>query len=557
MKYSNRIYKPSVRKRIAYWTAFRVAMSYLFLYLKSWFWGKAYYERNISALHLKNANLIKEKIVLLQGLFVKFGQLISILSNILPDEFRAPLEALQDKNPPRPYEEVAGVIQKELGAAPKNIFTTFDTEPIASASIGQVHRATIEGREVVVKVQHSNIEEIAKADLAIQRYLVSLWAFFWNMKGIEHSYEQVKLMIDDELNYKKEADSMKLVASNLKSLKSLKIRVPEVLEQYSTQKVMTCEYCEGINIGNIEGIEAWNINRTDLAKRLTSVYCQMIIADGFYHADPHPGNILVNRKGEIILIDFGATAQLSTQVKDAIPKLIDAIIKNDTEKIIDGLQLMGFVGRGKDAEEIAERLVVTFRDFLENEVQIEGLNIKDIKLNSGLESLGTLLKQIDLSEVFKTIQIPKDWVLLNRAIVLLMGTTFHLAPEFDTLTVVKPYLQEHIAKGKEGISQMILNSIKNQITTSIALPNELQKYLKKANKGVLKYEIKNLDKSVQLIYALGQQFLFLTLTLAGIYFTRHIDKALHPNWHKIGIGLIFIAIFLFLKAWWRGKKIRF
>jgi len=212
---SNKNYRPFVRKYKAYKTALIVAFSYLKLSLSSKIFGKKYYQKRIQALHLKNANRVKKTILELQGLFIKIGQLISILSNVLPDEFREPLESLQDKIPARPYDEVEKTIIREFGKTPQELFTTFDKTPLAAASIGQVHRATLEGKEVVVKVQHLNIPITSKADLVILANLVKIHAFFMDVNGLDHLYEQVRLMVEDELDYKREANSMNIIRENI------------------------------------------------------------------------------------------------------------------------------------------------------------------------------------------------------------------------------------------------------------------------------------------------------------------------------------------------------
>ena len=328
---TNKNHHPFIRKYKAYKTALVVTFSYLKLNLLSKIFGKKYYTKRIQALHLKNANRVKDTILELQGLFIKIGQLISILSNVLPDEFREPLESLQDKIPARPYAEVEQTIIRELGNSPDQIFTTFNKEPLAAASIGQVHRATLNGKEIVVKVQHLNIPITSKADLVILKNLVRLHAFFMDMKGLDHLYEQVKQMVSDELDYKREANSMNIIRKNLKEELDLRVIIPEVFEEYSTERVLVTAFCQGVKIGEVAQLDAWEINRADLAQRLLELYCKMVLIDGFYQADPHPGNILVNSAGDLCLLDYGATARLTETSKTAIPELLEAVLKDNTE----------------------------------------------------------------------------------------------------------------------------------------------------------------------------------------------------------------------------------
>jgi ubiquinone biosynthesis protein len=550
MSEKSKIFYPSVRKRKAYWTAFIVFWSYYVLHLKSKVFGKAYFDKRVKKLHEKNATLIKNRVQELQGLFIKFGQLISNLSNALPQEFRGPLEELQDHIRAKPFAEIRQTIKEELGDYPDKLFTSFDKNALAAASIGQVHRARIGKEDVVVKIQHANIQVIARADLEILKNLVKIHAFFMDMKGLDHMYEQVRQVIEEELDYTQEAESMRAIAKNLKSVPELRVKIPRVFPKYSSSKILVSSFCEGTKIGHLDEIKSWDLNLEDLAKRLIELYCKMVLVDGFYHADPHPGNILVNKKGELILLDFGAVAHLNPNMKKAIPELIEAVIKNDTEATVAALRKMGFLGSDKESEKYVEKIIGIFRKFLQDEVQLDGLNFQNIKLNSGLSSLTSIIKAVDLRDVSNTIHIPKDYILLNRTIVLLIGNIFHLAPQMNALNVVRPYAQKHILGKDGGFTQLIVNTFKNQITTAISLPNELSQFLKTANKGELEYEVKGLEDGFKKMYNLGQQFLFSILLIIAIYFKLNyfIDENSFwwwINWVIIGIfGVLFLKVLL-------------
>lgn len=544
MNHSN-IFSPRVRRRKAYATAFRVFWSYFFLDLKSKIFGKAYHQKRIKKLHLRNAERVKNRLKELQGLFIKFGQLVSNLSNILPEEFREPLEELQDKIPARAYQEIRATIQNELGDTPENIFEQFKEEPLAAASIGQVHRAVLDGEEVVVKIQHHNIDAIAKADLAILKNLVRIHAYFMDMRGLDHTYDQVRLMIEDELDYRCEAKSMQRVADNLLDVPELQIRIPEVKAAYSTSKVLVSTYCEGVNMGNLQEIEAWGLDTQDLSKRLIELYCKMVLVDGFYHADPHPGNILVNQFGEIILLDFGAVAHLSPAFKQAFTELIEAVIRNDTEATVAALRKMGFLGDDQESVKFVEQLISDFKEFLQEEVELDGLNFQNIKLNSGLSSLAGLLKKVNLREVSNKIQIPKEHILLNRTIVLLVGNAYHLAPNLNVLEVVRPYIKKHVLGKERDYTKLLVNTFKNQITTAVSLPHEIAYFLKSAKESQLESELKAVKQNVQQLHRVMQQLLYSVLLFGLIYFLQQYDLEAYKLWrnlHFLAIGLVGVML---------------
>ncbi|MBR9920613.1 MAG: AarF/ABC1/UbiB kinase family protein [Bacteroidetes bacterium] len=542
------IYKPRVRRRKAYAVAIRVLWSYLWLRFLSRFRGKAWYKRKVSSLNTRSADRIKKTILELQGLFIKFGQLISILSNVLPLAFREPLESLQDKIPPRPYEEVSATLKTQLGKSPEALFDHFEKEPIAAASIGQVHRARLGQEEVVVKIQHANIEVTAKADLIIIKNLLRLVARFYQIRGFEHLYEQVKVMISEELDYQREATAMKLIAESFETDNDYRLSIPEVFSEFTTPKVLVARFHKGVSIGNIKQLDAWKIDRKDLMDRLIRAYCKMILLDGFYHADPHPGNILVNEAGELILLDFGATAMLSPKMKGAIPKLIQAVIRDDDAEMVEALQEMGCISRSKDSFRTAEKFLGTLKEFMNSEVEINNL---DVKINAGAGSVLRLVNQLDLRELTQAFEIPKDWVLLNRTITLLGGLTNQVAPDLNPIQVVRPFIKKHLVFTRDGLTGIVWDTLKTQAAAAIALPGDTHRFLKMANKGDLEVQIRGINKGHKLLYLLGLQFLYAGLGIAAILL-RDIFGESQQNW-MIGLGLFFGL--LFLRASFRGRKL--
>lgn len=158
--------------------------------------------------------------------------------------------------------------------------------------------------------------------------------------------------------------------------------------------MLTTTWFDGVKISNLAQLDAWQIDRRDLAARLLRAYCQMLFRDGYYHADPHPGNILVRQDGALVLFDFGATGQLSKAMREGIPQLIEAAVKNDTHGMVEACRTMGFLADGREAEIMAEKMITALRNFLRNEVQLDGLNFKDIKIKAFDNSLFHLIQDI-------------------------------------------------------------------------------------------------------------------------------------------------------------------
>lgn len=543
------MHKASTRRRKAYWVAFKVGLSYFRLYLVSKIVGKEYWSSRIKEKNIKNAERIKNMMLELQGLFIKAGQLISTLSNVLPEEFRAPLEELQDNVPPHPFAIINGVIEKELGKPVHELFTEFNEIPIAAASIGQAHRAKIGEKEVVVKIQHPEIDRLAHIDLTIIERIVKMVAFFMKIKGIEHLYQQVEQMIEEELDYYQEAESMQIIKKNLKEDQG--VYIPDVYKDYSSKRVLTIEYCEGVKISDVAQISAWGIDLGELAEKLVRVYCQMILMDGFYHADPHPGNVLVNQQGQIILIDFGAVSRLSPGMKEGIPKLIKYMIQQDAEEMVKILRKLGFITHGENTGKVAKKLIDDIQDFIANELQLETLNMQD--LNE--EQIRKALKLINIKEMTQIMQIPKDWVLLNRAVVLVGGVVFLLKPEWNPVETLKPYLEEQLIGGKGGVAKLLLDSVKLQANALLTLPVETQKVFKRLNQGKIEIEVKNIKKGFGQIQMIGQQMVWLMAFIAAIYFYLLLDET--NAYPYLSMLFQFFGTVSFLGFWvtiWRTPK---
>lgn len=532
------------RARKAYRVAYQITWSYLSLFIRKKLFGKAYYEKRIAALHQKNAERIKTTILSLKGLFTKVGQLLSVMSTILPSEFAKVLESLQDDAPASSFEDTAKTIEKELGEPIDAIFASFDKAPIASASIGQVYRATLKtGEQVAVKIQHPDINELANLDLNIIEKLVKRLAFFLKIQGIEHVYKQVRMMIEEELNYLQEAQSMEIISTNLKG--NDHIIIPKTYPAYSSSKIIVCDFHEGVKISNIKQLTAWGIQTETLSKQLIEAFCKMILEDGFYHADPHPGNVLVNKEGQIILLDFGATAKLNDEMRREIPVIIQHIIRKDTPKIIRSLQKMGFLGSDYASQEVAEKLVDALTTFVQNEIKIDNLNIKNVSFDDIKgSSIDRLRKELGLKNLTQTIQVPKDWILLERAILLIHGISATIAPDYNPMQTIKPYLKKLVIS-EGGLKNLILDTIKQEFAALVQLPSALNQFLDKANRGKLVVETRN--KDIAKLYALGHQFMLFISLIVLIFFVNPDANNYANYWHMPSIIILGLLLVLSIR----------
>jgi ubiquinone biosynthesis protein len=499
----------------AYRTTFQVIFSYNWLFWKAKLLGRSYRDQNLATAHRRNARRVYETILTLQGLFIKVGQALSIMANFLPEAFRAELEGLQDQVPPRPYEEIAARIEEELGGTVDELFERFAREPIASASLGQVHEATTrDGRHVATKVQHQDIDEIVRLDLKTIRRIMAIVQWFVPVQGLDAYYHQIKEMLRQELDFTLEADNIERISKHF--TKNERVIFPTPVRELSTRRVITTTFVEGKKLSDLAGLEAMGIDKKELANRLVRVYCQMIFVDGVYHADPHPGNILVDKDGNLVLLDFGAVAELSPDMREGIPEFLEGVLRRDTERLIRALRKMGFLSRTSD-EVVSEKIIEYFHRRFQEEVKLESFNLKDIKIDPqrGFENLLDLRKMnVGLKELSGAFHIPRDWVLLERTILLVYGSCALLDPELNPMGIIQPYLQEFVL-GNRDWQKVAMETIRDMALGAVTLPDDLRKYLVRATRGEMEVRVRGVQEGARTIYTIGRQIIYTAIGIAS------------------------------------------
>ncbi|OJY31552.1 MAG: hypothetical protein BGO98_16105 [Myxococcales bacterium 68-20] len=498
----------------AYTTTFQVIFSYLWLFWKAKLLGKSYRDQNLPKVHRTNARRVYETILKLQGLFIKVGQALSIMANFLPEAFRAELEGLQDQVPPRPFEEISSRIEEELGSKPRELFARFDRVPLASASLGQVHEAeTRDGRRVAVKVQHLDIDQIVRLDLKTIRRIMAIVQWFVPVQGLDAYYHQIKEMLGRELDFTLEADNIERISKHFE--KDPRVIFPTPVRELSTSRVITTTFVEGRKLSDLAGLDAMGIDKKELASRLVRVYCQMIFVDGVYHADPHPGNILVDKNGNLVLLDFGAVAELSPQMREGIPEFLEGVLRRDTERLIRALRKMGFLSRTSD-EVVSEKIIEYFHRRFQEEVKLESFNLKDIKIDPqrGFENLLDLRKMnVGLKELSGAFHIPRDWVLLERTILLVYGSCALLDPELNPMAIIQPYLQDFVL-GNRDWQKVAMDTVRDMALGAVTLPDDLRKYLVRATRGEMEVRVKGVQEGARTVYAIGRQLIYTAIGIA-------------------------------------------
>jgi predicted unusual protein kinase regulating ubiquinone biosynthesis (AarF/ABC1/UbiB family) len=496
---------PRSRFRVAriYLTTLRVLASYLWLRLARPLMSPPAYQARLAVRHRRNARRVQRAIVRAGGLFIKVGQLISILSNVLPPEFRGELESLQDRLPPRPYDEVAARIRADFGRPPEELFREIDPVPIATASLAQVHRAWLhDGRKVAVKAQHQDIERIAREDLELIRRILRVVQAVTGVRGLESYHPEISQMIAEELDFTREARNLETIARNFAG--DSRVRCPSVVPALSTRCVLTASFMEGVKVTDVDELRTRGFSPRSVAGHVVAAYCRMIFVDGVYHADPHPGNILVAADGAIVFLDFGAVGVLAPHMRDGIPTFFEGLIRRDPAQITAAIRTMGFVSRGPESADVAERVIgyMQRRFFEQMTTQSWGLGDLPMDMRTRIETLADL-RRLDVSfrKLTETFQVPKDWVLLERTLLLLVGLCTELDASWNPMAVIAPYLERVVLTGDRSWGSVMLTAMKGMARVAATLPDELERTLARANAGELEVRVPEIVTAAERVYA--------------------------------------------------------
>lgn len=546
--------RPPASKRLrfikAYWTTLVVLTSYLSLRVYARFLSEATIQGMLAVRHRKNARRVEQTILQLQGIFIKVGQLISIMTNFLPEEFRKGLEGLQDQVPPRPYPDIAKRIREEFQRDPAELYASFSETPISSASIGQVHTATLKtGERVAVKVQYPDIDEIVRIDLKTLRRIITLVQLFIPYRGLDVYYREIKQMILRELDFTEEAKNLLRIQKNFADDPT--VTFPTLYPELSSPRVMTTGFVDGCKISDLKALDAMGVDRKALARKVVEAYCKMVFVDGVYHADPHPGNLLVKPGPVLCLLDFGAVDEISDQMRRGMIAFWEALLRNDSQKIVQAMKDMGFIARVQDPQ-VFERVVEYFYQKLIAEVRLESLSLSEIKLDprKGLESLADLRNMnVSLRDLSKTFHVPKEWIFIERTTLLLLGLCTHLDPSMNPMDIIRPYLEEFVLGKDRDWQQAVLPAARDLGLSVLMLPSELRRLMGRVQRGELKVPLLGVEEPARLLYNGLHQFLYGALAVAAYEFSIQefdrgdLERSRYLEWAALGLlGLLAYSI---------------
>ncbi|HEY3424742.1 MAG TPA: AarF/ABC1/UbiB kinase family protein [Negativicutes bacterium] len=390
-------------------------------------------EARLPRLYRNQAIRFRETALALEGLLIKVGQFFSTRIDVLPKEYTSELALLQDEVPPVATVQIKGVIREELGDTVENIFAEFGDDHIAAASLGQVHRAVLLSGEVVaVKVLRPDIEKIIEIDLTAFRGVIWMLKVFtkWEKYAdFDAMYAEFSATLREELDYRQELANLERFRANFQG--DPLVSVPAVHPQYSRQRVLTLEFVEGYKVTDRDGLLAAGLNPETVAGTLIDAYLKQALLHGFYHADPHPGNLFVRPDGGIIFIDFGMVGRITDHNKKAVRKLIGGVINSDAEEVSHALQELGFIKPGANRLQL-QKAIALFLVVLQD-MRFEEFG--NLQVDGFLEEL----REFIYSQAF---QIPVHYTFLGRAVGTLSGIAAGLDPSMNIWAVIKPYAKQ-------------------------------------------------------------------------------------------------------------------
>ncbi|MGB5748068.1 MAG: AarF/ABC1/UbiB kinase family protein [Desulfobacterales bacterium] len=362
--------------------------------------------------------------------YIKLGQILSTRPDLVPMEYIEELSKLQDKIPAFPFAQVRKVVSTEFGMPPEDLFDSLEKEPFASASIGQVHRAVLkDGEAVAVKFQRPGIQKIIEVDLEIMLHLATLaerhieeFSFHRPVKIVE----EFARTLEKEIDYQNEATNMERVARHF--LDDPHVYIPKVFRETTTTRVLTTEFIEGIKISDIDSLEAAGLDRTILTARGADLVLKQIFVHGFFHADPHPGNIFALPDNVICLLDFGMTGIVDRQTREDFVDLLDSIVHRNEVRAAQVLLKLTYWEHEPERRQF-EREVA---DFMGRHLYKP---LKDIEL-------GKLLQQLLELATGLRLRIPPDIFLMMKAFSTVEGVGRMLDPDFDMIAQATPFITE-------------------------------------------------------------------------------------------------------------------
>lgn len=458
-----------------------------------WLYGKRWSYRGVvtpdkqALRRRKQAIWIRETLLELGPTFIKVGQLFSTRADLFPTEYVEELSKLQDRVPAFDYEQVEAIIQTDLGKPIPELFLSFDPIPLAAASLGQVHRAQLHsGEEVVVKVQRPGLQQLFEIDLSILKGIAHYfqnhpdWGPGRDWLGI---YEECCRILWEEIDYLNEGRNADTFRRNFRGQDW--VEVPRVYWRYASPRVLTLEYMPGIKISHYDAIEASGLDRKRLAQLGAQAYLHQLLNDGFFHADPHPGNIAVSPSGSLIFYDFGMMGQVQAVTRERLMITFMGVAQRDANLVVASLVDLGALVEVDDMGPVRRSIQYILDNFMDQPFEEQSVT-----------AIGDDLYAIAYDQPFR---FPATFTFVMRAFSTLEGVGKGLDPDFNFMEAAKPFASQLMASGNSpnSTTDTVFGEIGRQAaqmgSTAFGLPRRLEDTLDKLDRGDIRVRVRSIE----------------------------------------------------------------
>ncbi len=499
-----------------------------------------------SALLRAQATRFRRTAVQMGGILVKLGQFLSSRVDLLPPEYTAELAALQDEVPSAPLAAVIRVIESELGAPIGAVFPVFSSEVLASASLGQVHLATLpDGQPVAVKVQRPGIEKYIESDLRAIRVVLLV---FGHLTGLTKTFDLETVLrefartVREELDYLAEGKNAEKFAANFAHRSWIK--VPRIHWSHTTRRVLTMEAMHGYKIKDLEGLDRAGISRRLVASRIVRSYLDQLLRHSFVHLDPHPGNILVQEDGKLIYLDFGMMAEIPPDLRTGIRHLFQGVAEKDSFQLVSALQEVGFLRPQASLGALRRHFAWLLEQFY-------GKTLADIR-TLDFAGINDAVLQTIRSHPF---QIPAKITFLGRAVSITVGLCTALDPSLDVIKIFRPYALRFISGGQKGLWGILPSRAAKIAGATLELPELAGRFFHGLERGDLDIPIDftGIEQSLGRIETLLSHLvnlIVLGLTLGTVAFLASLSL----GWWTRAVLLASFLLLLVLLAVVSGRR---
>ena len=488
----------------------------------------------------KRAQSLLDSLLTLGPTFIKLGQLLSTRPDVLPPEYIDEFAALQDRVPPADWDRAKVVLEDELGPVEER-FAEFDTDAISGASLGQVYQARIDGQEVAVKVRRPEIEELVEADLRVIRWSLPILMYFIDDArsfSLETLADEFAKTIREEMDYEREAEMLREIRGNFAG--NDRVRIPDVIESHSTRRVLTMEYVPGTKINDIDDLDERGFDRTELARTLQEAYLQMIIDDGVFHADPHPGNLAVRSDGKLVFYDFGMSGRVDPFVQEKIVDFYAAVADQNIQAILDALIEMGTLSPEADRQVMGDVMELAIAD-------ARGEDIEQYRVQQIVQQVEDTIYEFPL-------RLPANLALVLRVATVVEGVCVTLDPDFDFISVATGFLREegYITAGVRNYVEDRANEVQDAAQSAVRIPPKLESVLDRVEREELTVRA-DIEDSDRLLATMTKRLILGMMLASTLFSTAFLYAEARPFTAAVaGVAVVVLG----LSLWWsfRQKK---